>query len=71
MAGQHMENLFKRFKSDVVSIKTKSGAILEGRITEVTNDYVCLSEANGPEGTQLFLFFDSMESVTKAPAPAV
>ena len=27
MAGQHMENLFRRFKGEVVDVKTVSGGI--------------------------------------------
>lgn len=60
-----MENLFRRFKGEVVRIKTVSGAKFEGRITEITNDYVCLSETGSPEGEQQFLFFDSIESMAK------
>ena len=33
MAGQHMENLFRRFKGEVVDVKTVSGGIYAGRIT--------------------------------------
>ena len=38
MAGQHTENLFRRFKGEAVSIKTVSGGLYEGRVTEITND---------------------------------
>ena len=65
MAGQHMENLFRRFKGEVVRIKTVSGATFEGRIAEITNDYVCLSDTRSPDGEQQFLFFDSIESMVK------
>ena len=65
MAGQHVENLFRRFKGEIVTIKTTSGATFEGRIAEVTNDYACLHEANSTEGAELFLFFDAIESMAK------
>ena len=32
MAGQHIENLFRRFKGEKVNIKTISGGIYEGRV---------------------------------------
>ena len=64
MAGQHTENLFRRFKGQQVSVKTVTGGMYEGRVIEVTNDYVCLSEIVGGEGAQVFLFFHAVESMT-------
>jgi hypothetical protein len=64
MAGQHIENLFRRFKGEKVSIKTISGGIYEGRVAEVTNDYVCLNETIGAESQQVFLVFGAIESMT-------
>jgi hypothetical protein len=64
MSGQHMENLFRRFKSQPVSIKTVTGGMYEGRVVEITNDYVCLSETVGGEDAQVFLFFHAIESMT-------
>jgi hypothetical protein len=66
MPGQHTENLFRRFKGEAVSIKTVTGGVYEGRVTEVTNDYVCLTETIGGEGAQVYLFFNAIESMTTA-----
>ncbi len=66
MAGQHTENLFRRFKGEQVSVKTVSGGLYAGRVSEVTNDYICLTETIGGEDTQVFLFFMAIESVTKS-----
>jgi hypothetical protein len=63
MAGQHMENLFRRFKGEMVDVKTVSGGIYSGRITEITNDYICISETSGTPGQQVFLFFNAIESM--------
>jgi hypothetical protein len=63
MTAQHIENLFRRFKGEVVDIKTISGGIYSGRITEITNDYVCLSETSETAGQQVFLFFNAIESM--------
>jgi hypothetical protein len=63
MAGQHIENLFRRFKGEVVDIKTISGGIYSGRLSEVTNDYVCLIETSGAPGQQVYLLFHSIESM--------
>jgi hypothetical protein len=63
MSGQHLENLFRRFKGEVVDVKTVSGGIYTGRISEITNDYVCLIETSGAPGQQVFLSFTAIESM--------
>ena len=63
MAGQHMENLFRRFKGEKVNVKTISGGIYEGRVVEITNDYVCLSETADNETQPVFIFFTAIESM--------
>lgn len=63
MPGQHLENLFRRFKGEVVDVKTISGGIYSGRIAEITNDYVCLTESSGAPGQQVFLTFNAIESM--------
>ena len=63
MPGQHLENLFRRFKGEVVDVKTLSGGIYTGRISEITNDYVCLIETSGAPGQQVFLSFSAIESM--------
>ena len=40
MNFQHVENLLIRFRGQAVDIKTMSGGVYEGTITDVTNDYV-------------------------------
>ena len=68
MAGQHIENLFRRFKGEVVDIKTISGGIYSGRVSEVTNDYIELIETSGPSGQRVFITFNSIESVAVSTA---
>ncbi|HYV82155.1 MAG TPA: hypothetical protein VE931_01495 [Pyrinomonadaceae bacterium] len=63
MPGQHTENLFRRFKGEVVDVKTVSGGIYSGRIVEVTNDYVCLIETAGSPGQQVYITFSALESI--------
>lgn len=63
MAGQHLENLFRRFKGEVVNVKTISGGIYTGRVAEITNDYICLTETSGAPGQQVFLLFGAIESM--------
>jgi len=63
MERQHTENLFRRYKGEVVDIKTVSTGIYRGKVTEVTNDYVCLVESGDVEGSQVFIFFSAIESL--------
>ena len=64
MRHQHIENLFRRFKGESVSIKTVSGGIYEGKVTEIANDYVCLASIDDIDGSDVYLFFDAIESMT-------
>ena len=63
MKYQHTENLFRRFKGQSVNVKTISGGFYEGKVTEITDDYVCLSEADGAD---VYLFFGTIESMVSA-----
>jgi hypothetical protein len=63
MAGQDIENLFRRFKGEMVDVKTISGGIYTGRIAEVTSDYVCLQEMNIAPDQHVFLVYGAIESV--------
>ena len=60
---QHIENLFRRFKGEVVDIKTISGGIYSGRVSEITNDYVELIETSAPSGQHVFIAFTAVESM--------
>ncbi len=64
MAMQHIENMLRRYRGQAISIKTMSGGLYEGTITEITNDYVALS-VKGAEGApeQVFVLLHSIESV--------
>lgn len=42
MNYQHVENLLIRYRGGTATIKATSGAIYEGTIADVTNDYVAL-----------------------------
>jgi ferredoxin-fold anticodon binding domain-containing protein len=63
MDRQQTENLFRRLKGQTIAIKTVSGGVYEGRIEEVSNDYVCLVEKQNTEPTKVYLFFNSLESM--------
>jgi len=63
MPLQHAENLLRRYKGQVVIVKTMSGGLYEGRVTEITNDFVELIENKGGETAHVFLLFQAIESV--------
>jgi hypothetical protein len=64
MNYQHVENLLIRFRGQGVNVKTISGGVYEGKITDVTNDYVALKlqPADG-ETDQVIILLHSIESI--------
>ncbi len=64
MNYQHVENLLIRFRSQLVSIKTMSGGVYEGMISDVTNDYVALKvNGAGAENDHVIILLHSVESI--------
>ena len=65
MNYQHIENLLIRFRGQTVLIKTASGGVYEGSISDVTNDYVALKTKNeGDENDLVIVLLHSIESVS-------
>jgi hypothetical protein len=69
MERQHTENLFRRYKGEIISIKGVSGGNYQGRVSEITNDYVCLIGSGDIEGSKVFLFFPAIEMMMPVEAP--
>lgn len=63
MERQHTENLFRRYKGQLVNVKTVSAGVYKGRVGEITNDYVALTGRDGADETQTFIFFVAIESI--------
>ena len=64
MNYQHIENLLIRFRGQSVTIKTVSGGVYEGSITDVTNDYVSLKvKTAGADSDLIIILLHSIESV--------
>jgi hypothetical protein len=55
MNYQHVENLLIRYRGQAVNIKTTSGGLYEGTISDVTNDYVSLKIAESAGDSQLVI----------------
>ena len=68
MERQHTENLFRRYKGQLVNIKTLSGGVYKGYVVEITNDYLSLSDRDSENKTQTFLLFSAIESIVVAEA---
>jgi hypothetical protein len=67
MNFQHVENLLIRIRGQAVNIKTVSGGVYEGTITDVTNDYVTLRmKGPGTNDDQVVVLLHSIESVVLA-----
>ena len=64
MNYQHVENLLIRYRGEAVNIKTISGGVYEGSISDVTNDYVTLKirDSAGEEDIVIVLLH-AIESV--------
>ena len=64
MNYQHIENLLIRYRADAVTIKTISGGIYEGVISDVTNDYVALKTTDTiAESDVVIVLLHAIESV--------
>jgi hypothetical protein len=64
MNYQHVENLLIRYRNQTVNIKTVSGGVYEGLISDVTNDYVALKVKNaGGEDDVVIVLLHSIESI--------
>jgi hypothetical protein len=65
MNYQHVENLLIRFRGQTVEIKTISGVLYQGKITDVTNDYVSLKiQPDSGEKDQVIVLLHSIESIS-------
>ena len=64
MNYQHVENLLIRYRGEAVDIKTISGGVYEGYISDVTNDYVALKvKSAGGEEDVVIVLLHAIESV--------
>ena len=64
MGMQHIENMLRRYRGQVVNVKTMSGGVYEGSVTEITNDYVALSmRMDGGEPEPVYVLLQSIEAV--------
>jgi hypothetical protein len=65
MNYQHIENRLIRFRGQRVSLKTISGGVYEGSVSEVTNDYVSLKVKGADDEDDLVIvLLHSIESVS-------
>jgi len=69
MPQQHTENLFRRYKGQLVSIRSVSGVEYKGHVGEITNDYVLLVDRGTESGPPTFVFFAAIESIVVAETP--
>jgi hypothetical protein len=64
MSLQHVENLLRRYRGQIVNLKTRSGSVYEGEVAEITNDYVALKITDGDNGREtVFVVIHTIESL--------
>lgn len=70
MGLQHIENLLRRYRGQVVNVKTRSGGVYEGTVADITNDYVALAMKNDDESREtVFVLLHSIEALLPRNAP--
>ncbi len=70
MERQHTENLFRRYKGKLVTVRSISGSVYTGHVGEITNDYVLLTDRQTEDGAQTFVLFEAVESIVVSEAPS-
>lgn len=63
MERQHTENLFRRYKGKLVTVRSISGSVYKGHVGEITNDYVLLIGDESEGRAQTFVLFEAIESI--------
>ncbi|MEP6570436.1 MAG: hypothetical protein ABJC10_11745 [Acidobacteriota bacterium] len=63
MERQHTENLLRRYKGKLVTVRSVSGNVYSGQVGEITNDYVLLTDRQTENGAQTFVIFEAIESI--------
>ena len=70
MGMQHIENLLRRYRGQMVSIKSRSGGVYEGTVADITNDYVALAtKSDGETRETVFVLLHSVEAVLPRGTP--
>jgi hypothetical protein len=65
MNYQHVENLLIRYRGRAVDIKSVSGGLYEGTISDVTNDYVSLKiKHSSGDDDLVIILLHAIESVS-------
>ena len=65
MNYQHVENLLIRYRGQTVNLKTVSGGVYEGVISDVTNDFVALKiKSAASEDDLVVVLLHSIEAVS-------
>ena len=63
MERQHLENLFRRYKGKLVTVRSISGSVYKGQVGEITNDYVLLTDSEAGRESQVFVTYGAIESI--------
>ena len=64
MGLQHVENLLRRHRGQVVNIRTMFGGVYKGVVSDINSDYVTLTSCEADEGST-FVLLQSIEAVVQ------
>jgi sRNA-binding regulator protein Hfq len=70
MDRQHIENLFRRYKGQLVTIRSISGGVYKGHVGEISNDYVLLIDRATEDEAQTFVLYHAIESIVVIEGPS-
>ncbi|MEP6819409.1 MAG: hypothetical protein ABJA18_07725 [bacterium] len=70
MEGQHLENLFRRYKGKLVTVRSITGSVYKGQVGEITNDYVLVTDSESGRETQVFVIYRAIESIVVSETPS-
>ena len=65
MGLQHVENLLRRHRGQIVNIRTMFGGVYEGVVSDINNDYVTLTSVTADGNRETFVLLQSIEAVQK------
>lgn len=65
MGLQHVENLLRRHRGQVVNIRTMFGGVYEGVVSDINSDYVTLTSVGVETQNETFVLLQSIEAVQR------
>lgn len=65
MGLQHVENLLRRHRGQVVNIRTMFGGVYEGIVSDINSDFVTLTSVGVETPVETYVLLQSIEAVQR------